>query len=269
MTTNQIISKRGLEHTWYPCTQMKDHEAIPLVPIKKGKGVWLEDFDGHRYIDAVSSWWVNLFGHSNDYINQAIKNQLDQLEHVILSGFTHEPVINLSEKLVQVAPEGLVKCFYADNGSSAVEAALKMSFHTFLNQNKPAKTKFLTLSNSYHGETLGALAVSDVPLYKKTYGPLLLEPIIVPSPDCYGLPQEAWEEHSKKMFEETLEVIESKHHEICAIIIEPLVQCAGGMRMYHPVYIQKLKAACEQYDVHLIADEIAVGFGRTGTFFCL
>ena len=266
--SNRDWSSRDLSVLWHPCTQMKDHEHLPMIPIKRGRGVWLEDFDGNRYLDAISSWWVNLFGHAHPAINAAIKDQLDSLEHVILAGFTHEPAIRLAERLTQLAPEGLTRCFYADNGSSAVEVALKMSFHYWRNAGHPNKTRFITLSNSYHGETLGALAVGDVALYKDTYAPLLMTPITVPSPDCYlREPGESWAEHSRRKFLE-MEAALSRHaHETAAVIIEPLVQCAGSMRMYDPVYLTLLREACDRHGVHLIADEIAVGFGRTGTLF--
>jgi len=267
MNSQELVT-RDLAVLWHPCTQMKDHEWLPMIPIKRGQGVYLEDYDGKRYIDAISSWWVNLFGHSNPRINQKIIKQVTNLEHVILAGFTHEPVIELSEKLVKLTPPGLSKCFYADNGSSAIEVAIKMSFHYWHNQNQAKKTKFVTLSNSYHGETLGALAVGNVELYKKIYGPLLMDTITVASPDCYDRePGESWESHSSKMFEPMREVLKNQHESIAAVIVEPLVQCAGGMRMYHPIYLTKLRALCDQYNVHLIADEIAVGFGRTGTLF--
>jgi adenosylmethionine---8-amino-7-oxononanoate aminotransferase len=265
---NQTLAKRDLSVLWHPCTQMKDHENLPMIPIKNGQGVWLEDFDGNRYLDAISSWWVNLFGHSNPAINAALKDQIDTLEHVIFAGFTHETGIQLAEQLITISPEGLERCFYADNGSAAVEIALKMSFHYWRNLGRNKKTKFITLENSYHGETLGALAVGNVALYKNTYGPLLMEVITVAGPDCYQRdPEESWADFSRRQFalmEETL-----LHHadSVCAVIIEPLVQCAGNMRMYDPVYLQLLRAACDKHQVHLIADEIAVGFGRTGTLF--
>jgi adenosylmethionine---8-amino-7-oxononanoate aminotransferase len=270
--TNDSFTKRDLSVLWHPCTQMKDHETFPVVPIKRGQGVWLEDFDGNRYLDAISSWWVNLFGHCNPSINAALKDQLDSLEHVIFAGFTHEPAIKLAEKLIEVTPEGLNRCFYADNGSSAVEVALKMSFHYWRNQSSPSgqspKTKFITLENSYHGETLGALAVGNVPLYKETYKPLLMDVISVPSPDCYHRDAgESWSDYSSRRFE-LMELALQEHAEsVCAVIIEPLVQCAGNMRMYDPVYLKLLREACNKYNVHLIADEIAVCFGRTGTLF--
>lgn len=239
-----------------------------MIPIKAGSGVWLEDFDGKRYLDAISSWWVNLFGHSNPVINQAIKDQLERLEHVLLAGFTHETAIMLAEKLVEITPPGLNKCFYADNGSSAIEVALKMSFHYWRNLGRSQKTKFITLENSYHGETLGALAVGDVALYKNTYAPLLMEVITVPGPDCFHRdPEESWETYSIRRFADMEKALSEQADSVCAVIIEPLVQCAGNMRMYHPIYLKMLRDACHKYNTHLIADEIAVGFGRTGTLF--
>lgn len=266
--SNRDWSVRDLAVLWHPCTQMKDHESLPMIPIRRGQGAWLEDFDGNRYLDAISSWWVNLFGHANPSINAAIKQQLDALEHVILAGFTHEPAITLAERLLKLAPNGLSRCFYADNGSSAVEVALKMSFHFWRNSGQSQKTRFITLSNSYHGETLGALAVGDVALYKDTYAPLLMTPITVASPDCYQRePGETWAEHSRRKFEEMEAALARHADETAAVIIEPLVQCAGNMRMYDPVYLTLLRDACDRHGVHLIADEIAVGFGRTGTLF--
>ena len=265
---NQQLINRDLEVLWHPCTQMKDYETLPLVPIRRGRGAWLEDFEGRRYLDAVSSWWVNLFGHANPRINAALSDQLENLEHVLLAGFTHEPVIALSERLIDLSPPGLSRCFYADNGSSAVEVALKMSFHYWRNRGAADKTKFVTLSNSYHGETLGALAVGDVALYKETYRPLLMEAITVPSPDCFHrAADDSWAAHSTHMFEHMARTLANHADQVCAVIVEPLVQCAGHMRMYDPVYLQLLREACDKYGVHLIADEIAVGFGRTGTLF--
>ncbi|HKT32187.1 MAG TPA: adenosylmethionine--8-amino-7-oxononanoate transaminase, partial [Gammaproteobacteria bacterium] len=183
-------------------------------------------------------------------------------------GFSHEAVVELSERLVKIAPPGLTRCFYADNGSSAVEVALKMSFHYWRNLGRQKKTRFINLSNSYHGETLGALAVGDEPLYKRTYEPLLMDVITVPSPDCfYRELGENWEAHTRRMFAYMERALAEHHDEVCAVILEPLVQCAGNFRMYHPVYLRLLREACDRHGVHLIADEIAVGFGRTGTLF--
>jgi adenosylmethionine---8-amino-7-oxononanoate aminotransferase len=268
-SANRPWIERDLKHVWHPCTQMKDHEReLPLIPIRRGEGAWLEDFTGKRYLDAVSSWWVTLFGHANPRINAAVRAQLEQLEQVILAGFTHEPVIALSEALTAVVPPGLTRCFYADNGSSAIEVAVKMSFHYWRNTGHSAKKRFITLSNSYHGETLGALAVGNVELYKDIYQPLLMDVITVPSPDCFGRdPGESWQAHSRRRFADMERALAQHAHESCAVIVEPLVQCAAGMRMYDPVYLALLREACDRHGVHLIADEIAVGFGRTGTLF--
>jgi len=266
---NRSWRERDLAHVWHPCTQMKDHDSlVPMIPIRGGAGPWLTDFAGQRYLDAISSWWVNLFGHANPRINAAVRAQLDSLEHVILAGFTHEPVIRLSEALTQLAPAGLTRCFYADNGSAAVEVAVKMSFHYWRNVGHGAKRRFVTLSGSYHGETLGALAVGNVDLYKEVYKPLLMEVITVPSPDAFDREAGVSEAHwAQRQFATLDAVLAEQAHEIAAVIVEPLVQCAAGMRMYDPLYLKLLRAACDRHRVHLIADEIAVGFGRTGTMF--
>ncbi|MGA7802279.1 MAG: adenosylmethionine--8-amino-7-oxononanoate transaminase [Gammaproteobacteria bacterium] len=265
---NRTLIERDLAVLWHPCTQMKDHERLPMIPIRRGEGVWLEDYDGNRYLDAISSWWVNLFGHCNPRINAALREQLETLEHVILAGFSHEPAVRLSERLAQITPPGLNRSFYAENGSSAIEIALKMSFHYWQNTGHDRKHRFITLTNSYHGETLGALAVGNVELYKKTYGPLLMDVISVPTPDCFGRePGESCAEYSRRMFQHMEQALERHAAETCAVVIEPLVQCAGHMRMYDSVYLSLLREACDRHGVHLIADEIAVGFGRTGTLF--
>ncbi|DAB28658.1 MAG: adenosylmethionine--8-amino-7-oxononanoate transaminase [Sulfurimonas sp. RIFOXYD12_FULL_33_39] len=257
---NFELKNRDLDVLWHPCTQMKDHENLPLIPIKKAHGVYLEDFDGNTYIDAISSWWVNIFGHTNAYINQKIKEQLDTLEHVILAGFTHEQVVRLSERLVKISPIGLEKCFYADNGSSAVEVALKMSFHAHKNDAKN-KNLFVSLTNSYHGETIGALSVGDVELYKDTYKPLLIHSIQTPVPKDMSL--ESAQEAAIK-FEE---LCKNRADEISAIILEPLVQGAGYMHMYHKEFLVLVRQICDKYDIHMIADEVMVGFGRCGEMF--
>ena len=257
---NAQIVTEDLKHIWHPCTQMKDHESLPLIPISRGKGVYLYDFDNNSYIDAISSWWVNIFGHVNEHISTRVKEQLDTLEHVLLAGFTHKPAVHLAEKLVNLTPKGLDKLFFADNGSSAVEVALKMSFHYHRNHGEN-RSLFLSLSNSYHGETIGALSVGDVELYKETYAPLLISCIQTP------VPKDQSEESVEEAIVELEKILEERGSEISAFIIEPLVQGAGYMHMYHPLYITQAKKVCEKHGVHLIADEIMVGFGRTGTMF--
>ncbi|GMR20212.1 MAG: adenosylmethionine--8-amino-7-oxononanoate transaminase [Gammaproteobacteria bacterium] len=265
---NAEWAAKDLRVLWHPCTQMKDHETLPMIPIKRGQGVWLEDYDGRRYLDAISSWWVNILGHSHPKINSAICRQAENLEHVMLAGFTHEPAITLSERLLELAPSGLARVFYADNGSSAVEIAMKMSYHYWFNTGNTEKTRFISLKNSYHGETLGALSVGDVALYKETYAPLLLDTLQAQSPDCYQREVgESWADCSARAFADMRRLLEQHAQQTCAVIIEPLVQCAGNMRMYDPVYLKLLRKACDEFDVHLIADEIAVGMGRTGTLF--
>ena len=259
--TNIELKNRDLDVIWHPCTQMKDHETLPMIPIKKAHGVYLEDFEGNSYIDAISSWWVNMFGHTNKYINDKIKEQLDTLEHVILAGFTHKQVVLLSERLVKLTPEGLDKCFYSDNGSSAVEVALKMSYHAHLNDGNKEKTIFVSLTNSYHGETIGALSVGDVELYKDTYGPLLLETLQTPVPKDMSLKAAL---NAAKAF---ADLCAKEAYKISAIIVEPLIQGAGSMHMYHPEFLVQVREICTKYNVHLIADEVMVGFGRTGELF--
>ena len=259
MKNSEVVSI-DLKHIWHPCTQMKDHETLPLIPIKSAKGVWLEDFDGNRYIDGISSWWVNLFGHSNEYITKKLSKQANELEHVLLAGFTHKPAVTLAQRLSKITPGNLNKVFFADNGSSAVEVALKMSYHAHLNrgENRPL---FLSLTNSYHGETIGALSVGDVELYKKTYEPILIKSIQTP------VPKDRSKEAAYKAIDKLKEILKTKGKKISAMIVEPLVQCAGYMHMYDPIYLKLAIELCKSYNIHFIADEIAVGFGRTGTMF--
>ncbi len=265
---NDSLLRRSLDAVWHPCTQMKVHETLPLVPIRSGEGPWLIDFEGRRYLDAISSWWVNLFGHANPRINAALRDQLERLDHVMLAGFTHEPVVALSEKLSALTGHALGHCFYASDGASAVEIALKMSFHFWRNSGRPDKTRFLSLAGSYHGETLGALAVTDVALFRDAYAPLLRAGDTVPSPDGRQAGEGQSPRDAAAAAAVALEAYLTEHHaEIAAFIVEPLVQCATGMAMHDPEYLRRARALCDHYDVHLIADEIAVGCGRSGTFF--
>lgn len=267
-TRNTVLLERSRTAVWHPCTQMKQHETLPIVPIERAQGCWLYDFDGKRYFDGVSSWWVNLFGHAEPRINAALIDQLQQLEHVMLAGFTHEPVVQLSERLSALTGGRLGHCFYGSDGASAVEIALKMSFHYWRNSGQPDKTEFISLAGSYHGETLGALSVTDVALFKDTYAPLLRHSALVPSPDwrqaAAGVSAKDHALHCAKALEQHLE---QHHARIAALIVEPLVQGATGMAMYDAEYLRQARLLCDRYKVHLIADEIMTGFGRTGTFF--
>ena len=243
--TNAELRALDLEHVWHPCTQMKDHEReMPLVPLRSGRGAWLEDYDGHRYLDAISSWWVNLWGHAHPRINAAVQAQLDDLPHAMFAGFTHGPAARLAAQLVALAPPGLTRCYFADSGSAAIEVAVKMSFHSWRNAGRPRKTRFVTLSNSYHGETLGALAVGNVELYKAIYRPLLMDVITVPSPDPWAAGPDVDAPTAAARAAEALEAtLAAQADEISALILEPLVQCAGSMRMYHPDYLRRARAA--------------------------
>jgi adenosylmethionine---8-amino-7-oxononanoate aminotransferase len=247
---------------------MKQHETTPLVPISRGSGSWLYDFDGHRYLDAISSWWVNLFGHGHPAINAAIVDQLAKLEHVMLAGFTHQPVVELSERLSAIAPGKPGHCFYASDGASAVEIALKMSFHYWRNLGHTRKTDFVSVAHGYHGETVGALSVTDIPLFRDAYGPLLRRQATVPSPDARLAPEGVSPREHALSAADALDVHLAAHHDTtAALIVEPMVQGAAGMAMHDPAYLTRARELCTRYKVHLIADEIMTGFGRTGTMF--
>jgi adenosylmethionine-8-amino-7-oxononanoate aminotransferase len=265
---------RDLSVVWHPCTQMREHpHTLPLVPIARGDGAWLIGHDGTRYLDAVSSWWTNLFGHAEPRIGAAIATQALALEQVMLAGFTHAPAVELAERLLAIAPRQqgrtpLSKVFYADNGSAGVEVALKMAFHWFHNRGEHRRTRFIALENGYHGETLGALAVGDIPLYRRVYAPLLAEALFAPSPDAYlALPDESPADCAARAAAALATLLDQHPGEVCAVIVEPRVQCAGGMRMHHPDYLARVRELCDASGAFLIADEIAVGFGRTGTLF--
>lgn len=256
------------QHVWHPCTQQKDHETLPPIPIVRGEGVYLIDIDGNRYIDGVSSWWVNLFGHNHPRLNRALTQQAALIAHHIFAGFTHEPAVELASRLCRLAPAGLDKVFFADNGSAAVEVALKMSFQFWQQTGKPKKTRFVSITDAYHGETLGALSVGGCELYREIYRPILLEGFQARGPDCFRCPHGLQRNSCSAECFGHLEQLVTRHRDqIAAIIIEPLIQGAAGMRIYPPVYLEKLRALCDLHSIHYIADEIAVGFGRTGRMF--
>lgn len=263
---NSELLQRSMAAVWHPCTQMKQHETFPLIPISHGQGAWLHDFEGRRYLDALSSWWVNLFGHNEPRIKAAISAQMDKLEHVMLAGFTHEPAVQLSEQLAQLS--GLGHAFYGSDGASAVEIALKMSAHYWRNQGQADKNRFVYLENSYHGETLGALSVTDVPIFRSAYAPLVRDNFCVMNPDARQARdgESAYDVAERAAL--ALEAVLQQHHaEIAALILEPLVQGAAGMAMYDVHYLRRARSLCDKFGVLLIADEIAVGFGRTGSMF--
>ena len=260
--------EKDLKYIWHPCSQMKDYEELNPIVIEKGEGVWLYDIDGNRYLDCISSWWTNTLGHSNKRINEAIKKQIDSLEHVIFANFSNKPAIELAEKLAHITPEKLTKVFFSDNGSSAVEIALKMSFHYNMQKGDTKKKRFVALSDAYHGETLGALSVCDIDEFNTVYKPILLDTFRVEGPDCYRCKYSFNRDScNAECFENMEKCLIENHEDISAVIVEPMVQGAAGMKIYSPIYLKKLRKLCDKYEVHLIADEIAMGFGRTGEMF--
>ena len=268
MTEYQDWIEKDLKYIWHPFTQMKDYENEEPIIIDRGKGIYLWDLKGNRYIDGISSWWVNTLGHSNERLNNAIRNQLDRIEHVLLAGFTHKPAIELAERLIGITPHELTKVFYSDNGSTAVEVALKMAYQYWMQSGKPEKSKFVALKNSYHGDTIGAVSVGGVDLYHRIYKPLLFETFQAESPYCYRCPYGKDKENcSINCLSSVEDILKTHSKEIAGIIIEPLVQAAGGMIIYPAEYLTRLKALCDKYNILLIDDEVAMGFGRTGKMF--
>jgi adenosylmethionine-8-amino-7-oxononanoate aminotransferase len=262
------LQEKDLKYIWHPCSQMKDYEELPPIIISRGDGIHLYDKEGKEYIDIISSWWCNLLGHCNPTINEAIKSQLDKLEHVIFANFSHEPAITLCEELIKIIPEGLTKFNFSDNGSASVECALKMAFQYQYQTGHPEKTKFMCFTEGYHGETIGALSVGSMDLYAKIYNPMLIDTIHINAPDCYRCPYENCRDTCNvECFENAEKAFQKHAHETCGMIVEPLLQGSAGMRIYPPQYLTKLRALCDEYNVLLIADEIATGFGRTGKMF--
>jgi adenosylmethionine-8-amino-7-oxononanoate aminotransferase len=253
---------------WHPCTQMQTHENISPIEVVRGQGAYLYKADGTPILDAISSWWVNLHGHSHPKVNAAIIDQVGQLEQVMLAGFTHPPIEQLAQRLVSITPEKLTRCFFADSGSAAVEVALKMSLQYWHQSEQPQRRTFISLQNGYHGETLGSLAVTDIPLFSSQYQPLLIQHLRAPTPDLTLKEMgEADLDFLTRQFAALKKILLDHHDTVCAIIVEPLVQGAAGMKMYPPIYLTWLRTLCDEQNVHLIFDEIAVGFGRTGTMF--
>ena len=260
------LAARSIASVWHPCTQMKRHEADPPVAIARAAGPWLEGDDGRRYLDGISSWWVNLFGHGHPHIREAIADQLARLDHVMLAGFTHAPVVELSERLAALT--GLGHAFYGSDGSAATEIALKMSAHFWRNHGQPGKCRFIGLAGGYHGETVGALAVTDIGLFREAYAPLVRLGATVPSPDARSAAAGEDAAAVARRAAAALQAwLEEHHASTAALIVEPLVQCAAGMAMHDAEYLRQARTLCDRYGVHLVVDEIATGFGRTGTMF--
>jgi adenosylmethionine-8-amino-7-oxononanoate aminotransferase len=239
---------------------MKDYAEREHILIERAQGIFLYDADGNAYYDTISSWWVNPHGHCHPQIMDAIQKQLQDFDHIQFSGFTHRPAVELAEKLVKMGPPGLTKVFYSDNGSTAVEVALKMSFQYWQQINRSNKTKFVFLKNSYHGDTLGAVSVGGVDLFHSLYKPLLFHAYQLEAPNQL-------ESEAMRCLTAAEHLFMEHHEQIAAIIVEPMIQAAGGMNIYHESFLKGLRSLCDRYEIHLIADEVAVGFGRTGKMF--
>ncbi len=257
---------RDFQNIWHPCTQHKDFETIKPLMVERAEGVYLFDRQGKRYLDAISSWWVNLLGHNHPRLNAALNSQLEKMAHVMFAGITHQPAIDLASSLIKASAENLSKVFFSDNGSTSIEVALKMSLQYWQQTGKKNKTRFVYLKGGYHGETLGALSVCGLDIFRNKFEKVLLDNLEVEGPDCfrcpYGLNRDSC---SAECFEPMEKALDKKN--IAGVIVEPLVQGAAGMKIYPPVYLKKLQSACDSHSVHLIFDEIAVAFGRTGSLF--
>ncbi|MBA3503841.1 MAG: adenosylmethionine--8-amino-7-oxononanoate transaminase [Myxococcota bacterium] len=252
MTTLEELDRRVM---WHPFTQMAEWD--PLV-IERGDGNYLVDTEGRRYLDGVSSLWCNVHGHNHPRLNRALREQLDRVAHSTFLGLTHEPGIRLGKALVDAAPAGLTRVFYSDSGSTAVEIALKQSFQYWQLAGRPTKQRFLRLGDAYHGDTLGAVSVGGIELFHRIFGPLLVQSIAIPSPAGTDGAR------ALSILEDQLR---SRSDEIAAFVLEPLIQGAAGMLVHPPGFLAKVAALCRAHDVHLIVDEVATGFGRTGTMF--
>ncbi|MGB2599515.1 MAG: adenosylmethionine--8-amino-7-oxononanoate transaminase [Candidatus Omnitrophota bacterium] len=262
------LLRKDLKYNWHPYTQMKDCEEMPPVPIERAEGVKLYDYDGNFYYDTISSWWCNVHGHNNPVIKDAIKKQLDSLEHVLFAGFTHKPAVELAERLISITPQNLTRVFYSDNGSTAVETAMKMSFQYWKNAGKEEKKRFVSLDMAYHGDTIGAMSVSGVDLFNKKFESLFFDSFKAPTPYCYRCPfGKKKEKCSLECLDAMEEVLKNNAGSVSAIIIEPLLLGAGGMIVYPVRYLKGVWELSRKYNTHLIADEVATGFGRTGKMF--
>lgn len=258
------------KYIWHPAQQMKDEEVFPPVFIDRAKGSYLYDANGKEYIDIISSWWCNLLGHANPEINEAVKKQLDKMEHVIFTNFTHEPAVDLVKELLTVLPEGLCHFNFCDNGSSSIECALKMAFQYHYQKGHPERTRFMCLPESYHGETIGALSVGSMDMYAKIYKPMMMNNIHFKGLDCFRCPYGKTRDTCHiECFESAEKSFEKYGKETAALIVEPILQGAAGMRIYPAAYLTKLRKLCDEYGVLMIDDEIAAGFGRTGKFFAI
>ena len=269
-TEKKQLENLDKKYIWHPFTQMKDYcRTSPLI-IERGQGSWLYDIEGNRYIDGVSSLWVTIHGHCKREIDAAIIKQVKKISHSTLLGLTNVPAVRLAQKLAQISPRGLAKVFYSDNGSTAVEVALKIAFQYWQQASRAARTKksFVTLRNAYHGDTIGAVSVGGIDLFHRIYRPLLFKTFQVDSPYCYRCPlKRAYPACGLECLNALEKTLKKHHAKIASLIMEPLVQGAAGMIVFPRGYVSAARSLCARYNVLFIADEVAVGFGRTGKMF--
>ncbi len=255
------------KYIWHPFTQMQEWLASEPLVIEQGQGSWLIDTKGNRYLDGVSSLWVNIHGHNNPKINNAIKSQLEKISHSTLLGLAGVPSIELAEKLVEISPAGLSRVFYSDSGSTAVEVALKVAFQYWRNLGRPEKKMFIGLDQAYHGDTIGSVSLGGIDIFHSIFHPLLFKTSAIPTPFPYLSPEMEPEELKDKCVENFRRLAAERSDEIAALIVEPLVQGAAGMIVHPPGFLKELEKVCREYNILLICDEVATGFGRTGAMF--
>ncbi|WP_232726210.1 adenosylmethionine--8-amino-7-oxononanoate transaminase [Bacillus sp. FJAT-42315] len=253
---------------WLPFTQMKDYEEAPLI-IEGGEGIKLKDIHGNEYLDGYSSLWLNVHGHRRQEIDEAIKAQLDKIAHSTLLGAANVPSIELAEQLVKLTPEKLTRVFYSDSGAESVEIAIKMAYQYWQNKGITTKTKFVTMSNGYHGDTVGAISVGAIDIYHRVYSSLMFNSYVVPFPATYRHPSGDEATVKQESLEAIRQLFEEKHEEIAGVMVESMVQGAGGMNMMPQGYLKALEALCREFDILLVVDEVATGFGRTGKMFAV
>ena len=266
----QTLRDYDSQYLWHPFTQMSEWEGADNIVITRGEGCHLIDSDGNRYLDGVAALWTNVHGHCRAEINDAIKLQVDRLEHSTLLGLTNDRAALLAKRLVEIVPPGLAKVFFSDNGSTAVEIGVKMAFQYQSQTGNPAKTKFIRFDHAYHGDTVGAMSVGGIDIYHEVYAPLLFPTIQAPSPYCYrcDLASDRDPERCGMLCLKELERLMELHcHELAGLVIEPSVQGAGGMIVQPAGFLKGVRQLCDRFDVLMIADEVAVGFGRTGAMF--
>ena len=267
---SETLRKYDSDYLWHPFTQMSEWEGADNIVITRGEGCYLIDAEGNRYLDGVAAMWTNVHGHCRAEINQAVKEQVDRLEHSTLLGLSNDRAALLAKRLVEIAPPGLGKVFYSDNGSTAVEIGVKMAFQYQQQTGHREKTKFICFDNAYHGDTVGAMSVGGIDIYHEVYSPLLFPTIKAPSPYCYRCPLSAEGDCARcgmLCLKELERLMEAHAHELAGLVIEPLVQGAGGMIVQPPGFLKKVRELCDRFEVLMIADEVAVGFGRTGAMF--